>query len=78
MNEELLRHDQYDCIVIGGGPAGATVATLVAKMGHRTLVLEKAHFPRPHIGESLMPQTYWPLKRLGMLDRLEASGFPRK
>ena len=67
-----------DCVIIGGGPAGATVATLLAQHGRRVRVLEKACFPRPHIGESLMPQTYWTFKRLGMLDKLRRTDFPRK
>lgn len=68
----------YDCIVIGGGPAGATAATLLADHGHATLVLERARFPRYHIGESLMPQTYHTLKRLGLLEQMKASDFPTK
>lgn len=68
----------YDCIVIGGGPAGATTATLLAQHGRRALVLERTRFPRHHIGESLMPQTWWTFKRLGILDRLKASDFVRK
>jgi len=68
----------YDCVVIGGGPAGATVGTLLADRGHRVLILERATFPRHHIGESLMPQTYWTFKRLGMLEKLAASDFPTK
>jgi len=70
--------DSYDCIIIGGGPAGATSATLLAGYGHKTLLLERARFPRPHIGESLMPQTYWTFKRLGVLDKMKASCFVRK
>ncbi len=70
--------DGYDCVIIGGGPAGATVGALLASRGHRTLILEREHFPRPHIGESLMPQTYSTFKRLGMLDKIRASDFPRK
>ncbi len=68
----------YDCIVIGGGPSGATAAALLAAYGHRTLLLERSHFPRHKIGESLMPQTYWTFKRLGMLDKLKRSDFVRK
>lgn len=68
----------YDVIVIGGGPAGATTGALVAEHGHRVLVLERAELPRFHVGESLIPETYWPLKRLGLIDRLKASAFPRK
>ncbi|MFQ5430256.1 MAG: NAD(P)/FAD-dependent oxidoreductase [Phycisphaerae bacterium] len=68
----------YDCIVIGGGPAGAAAATLLADHGHATLVLERSKFPRHHIGESLMPQTYWSFKRLGLLERMKTSGFVRK
>jgi len=71
-------HDPHDCIVVGGGPAGSTVGTLLAQLGHRVLLLEKSRFPRHHIGESLMPQTYWILERLGMLAKLKASDFPVK
>ncbi len=67
-----------DCVIIGGGPAGATAATVLAQLGRRVRVLEKGHFPRPHIGESLMPQTYWTFKRIGMLDKLRRTDFPRK
>jgi flavin-dependent dehydrogenase len=74
----MPQSDSYDCVIIGGGPAGATVGTLLAGFGHRALILERSHFPRHHIGESLMPQTYWTFKRLGMLDALKASDFPRK
>lgn len=70
--------DNYDVIVIGGGPAGASTGALVAEHGHRVLVLERAELPRFHVGESLIPETYWPLKRLGLLDRLKESAFPRK
>src|SRR5215218_10828854 len=68
----------YDCIVIGGGPAGSTVGTLVADAGHKVLIIERAKFPRFHIGESLMPETYWTFERLGMLPKLKDSDFVRK
>src|SRR4051794_16161029 len=70
--------DTFDVVVIGGGPAGATVATLVADAGHRVLVVERGCFPRFHIGESLMPETYWTFKRLGMLPKLKQSDFVKK
>ena len=68
----------YDVVVIGGGPAGTTLATLVQRSGHRCLILEQATFPRYHIGESLIPQTHGTLNRLGLLPRLRASSFPVK
>ena len=71
-------HNSYDTIVIGGGPAGSTVATLVAEQGHRVLLLERESEPTFKIGESLIPATYWTFKRLGMLEKLRASHFPQK
>src|SRR6185312_6347650 len=68
----------YDVVVIGGGPGGATVATLVADAGHKVLLVERGRFPRFHIGESLMPETYWTFKRLGMLPKMKASRFVKK
>lgn len=68
----------YDVIVIGGGPAGSTVATLVAREGRRVLLLDRERFPRFRLGESLMPATYWTFERLGVLDKMRASHFPRK
>ncbi len=70
--------DQYDMVIIGGGPAGATVGTLLADHGHRVLILEANRLPRHHIGESLMPESYSTFQRLGMLDKLGAANFPRK
>ncbi len=70
--------EMYDCVVIGGGPAGATVSTLVAQKGHKVLCVERTHFPRFHIGESLMPETYWVFKRLNMLPKMKASHFVKK
>tara|TARA_Y100000758_G_scaffold156350_1_gene110910 strand:- start:145 stop:1386 length:1242 start_codon:yes stop_codon:yes gene_type:complete len=68
----------YDAIVVGGGPAGATTATLLAQHGRQVLLLERESFPRYHIGESLMPHTWFTFERLGVLDWLTQSGSPRK
>lgn len=65
-------------VVIGGGPAGATVATLLAQQGVRVELFEREKFPRFHIGESLIPETYWVLKRLNMLPKLKDSQFIKK
>ena len=67
-----------DVIIIGGGPAGSTAAALLAEYGHDVLVLEKEKFPRYHIGESLMPYCYFPLERLGVVDKIMDSASPRK
>jgi len=67
-----------DVLVIGGGPAGATAATLIAQSGRSVRLLERLHFPRFHIGESLIPETYWVLERLHMLDKMKKSGFVKK
>ena len=63
----------YDVLIIGAGPAGSTCAALLAEPGHRALVLEREKFPRYHIGESLLPFTYYPLKRLGLIDKMRHS-----
>ena len=67
-----------DVVVIGGGPAGSTVSTLLAQHGRRVVLFEREHFPRFHIGESLIPETYWVLKRLNMLPKMQQSHFVKK
>jgi flavin-dependent dehydrogenase len=69
---------QPDVIVIGGGPAGSTASTLIAKAGRKVVLFEREHFPRFHIGESLIPETYWVFRRLKMLDKMKASPFVKK
>jgi flavin-dependent dehydrogenase len=68
----------YDVIVIGGGPAGSTVSTLLAQRGYRVGLFERERFPRFHIGESLIPETYWVLERLNMLGKMQKSPFVKK
>ena len=65
-------------VVIGGGPAGATVSTLLAQQGCRVQLFEREKFPRFHIGESLIPETYWVLQRLNMLPKMQQSHFVKK
>ncbi|MCP4192518.1 MAG: NAD(P)/FAD-dependent oxidoreductase [Planctomycetaceae bacterium] len=74
----VTKSDPYDVAVIGGGPAGTTIATLLQQQGHRCVVMEGASFPRYHIGESLIPHTYGTLHRLGLLPKLQSSSFPVK
>ncbi|WP_370942226.1 FAD-dependent oxidoreductase [Amycolatopsis sp. cg5] len=70
---------EYDVIVVGGGPAGSTAATVVAMRGHRVLLLEKESFPRYQIGESLLPSTVQGVCRLlGVADEVAAAGFTVK
>jgi len=70
--------NDYDAIIIGGGPAGTTSATLLAEKGHRVLILEKAKFPRYHVGESLMPFCYFSLERLGVIEKMDEIGYQQK
>ena len=70
--------DSYEAIVIGGGPAGSTAAAVLAQKGRKVLVLEREKFPRYHVGESLMPYCYFPLERLGVIDKLKSSHYPKK
>src|SRR5713226_9747506 len=65
-------------IVIGGGPAGSTASTLIAQQGIKVQLFEREKFPRFHIGESLIPETYWVLKRLEMLPKMQRSHFVKK
>ena len=68
----------YDVAIIGGGPAGSTAATLLARSGRRVIVCEREKFPRFHIGESLLPISMKAFTRLGVHEKFERAGFMRK
>src|SRR5579859_5111121 len=77
MNSE--RGEEADVVVVGGGPAGSVLASLVAMQGHRVVLLEKEKFPRYQIGESLLPSTIHGVCRLiGVTDELAEAGFTVK
>jgi len=71
-------YKHYDAIVIGGGPAGAATAAILSGHGHRVVVFEREKFPRYHIGESLLPFTFHPLERLGLVEKMRGSAFVKK
>src|SRR5207253_3036423 len=75
---ETMNHEtSHDVIVIGGGPAGSTAATLLARAGRNVVLLEREKFPREHVGESLLPFCYTLFKDLGVVDEMKKS-FVRK
>ncbi len=69
---------QYDVVIIGGGPSGCSAAAILAEAGRDVLVLEREKFPRYKVGESMIPFTYHPLKRLGLVDKMRDSAFVKK
>lgn len=81
---EAMRRDgparptRCDVLVVGGGPAGATIATLLRQRGHDVLLLEKDRHPRFHIGESLLPRNLPIFRRLGLADRLAEIGVVKR
>jgi flavin-dependent dehydrogenase len=74
----MISKAESDVIVVGGGPSGATASTLIAQKGYSVTLFERDHFPRYHIGESLIPETFWVLERLKVLDKLRGGHFIKK
>src|SRR5580704_11031462 len=68
----------FDVIVIGGGPAGAAMGAYLGQAGVKCAVLERDIFPRPHVGESLVPSSSRVFKELNFFDKLEEAKFPKK
>jgi flavin-dependent dehydrogenase len=69
---------EFDVVVIGGGPAGATLSALLGQRGRKVLVLDRERFPRYHIGESLIPGFMRPMEELDLIKRIEERGFEKK
>lgn len=78
MNLSNLIPEHSQILVIGGGPAGSSVATLLAKQGFNVTLLEKEIFPRYHIGESLLPSALKIFDLLGVREKVENFGFTKK
>ena len=69
---------EYDAVILGGGPAGASAAAVLAAKGRRVVVVEREKFPRYKVGESLIPYCYFPLERIGMNEKLRKTNFTKK
>jgi flavin-dependent dehydrogenase len=67
-----------DVIIIGGGPSGSTLGTLLARDGYKTMIIEKDIHPRDHVGESLTPSTNLVFEKIGFLDKMNDAGFIHK
>ncbi|WP_329044067.1 tryptophan 7-halogenase [Amycolatopsis sp. NBC_01488] len=74
----MVGKDDFDVVIIGGGPGGSATAGLLAQQGHKVLVLEKEKFPRYHIGESLITGSMPTIEALGLRERLDKMGYVRK
>lgn len=73
-----MRAVETDIALIGGGPAGSSLATLLRQSGYQVTLLERERFPRPHVGESMLPGVLFALGKTGALERVEKAGFTKK
>jgi len=73
-----MAHFDFDVGIIGGGPGGSGIAAYLAKAGLNCVLFEKELFPRPHVGESLVPSSTRVFKEIGFLEKMDQAGFPRK
>ena len=73
-----MRAVECDVAVVGGGPAGSSLAALLRQQGYRVTLLERERFPRPHVGESMLPGVLFALAKTGALERVEKAGFTKK
>src|SRR5436190_5820234 len=78
MRAAMKTETTFDAIIIGGGPAGSATAAVLGEHGRNALLLEREKFPRYHIGESLLPFTFQPLQRLGLIEKMRQSAFTKK
>src|SRR3954462_15553342 len=74
----VISKPDFDVAIIGGGPAGSSMAAYLAKAGVSRVVFERELFPRPHVGESLVPSSTRVFKDLDFLPQMEAAKFPHK
>ncbi len=73
-----MAHFDFDVGIIGGGPGGAATAAYLAKAGLSCVLFEKELFPRPHVGESLVPSSTRVFKEIGFIEKMDQAGFPKK
>jgi FADH2 O2-dependent halogenase len=74
----MTQPPDYDVIIIGGGPAGSTLGSLLADDGISSVIIERDIHPRDHVGESLTPSTNFIFKQIGFLPTMEDAGFVHK
>lgn len=70
--------ENVDVIIIGGGPAGSAMGSYIARAGFSCIVFEKEKFPRPHVGESLVPASNRVFNELNFIPKMEKEGFLKK